>query len=120
MTSRIKRALIALLGIPKQFTTADGYAVNVGEIYYTVYYKPTAIGHRAHVEECKFENNVYLGSDWVHLRFKLRENAQIYADINNKKKFALLEIEHACFHCGIKDDSKKRLIQILKSGIYEI
>jgi hypothetical protein len=52
--------------------TADGYNLSDGDNYFTVYQKD------AFVQEDFVRTNTCYASDWSHLRFKHKENADKY------------------------------------------
>lgn len=89
-------------------TTSDGYGLCDGDNYFSVFQK------EAFIKEDFIKENTCYASDWSHLRFKYKENADKYVYENNKIKFSLLEIEHACFHSKINKEDVKRLLEFFE------
>lgn len=92
-------------------TTSDGYNLSDGDNYFTVCQKD------AFVRESLVKSGTCYASDWAHLRFKHQANADKYAYENNKIKFSLLEIEHACNHANIQEEDIKRLLDFFEKRI---
>lgn len=93
------------------FVTSDGVNVYNGDSYFTVYQK------EAFVEEGVATNKAIYGSDWNHIKFKYKKNAEKYAQENNAIRFTILEIEHACFHSKISKSDTKKLLTFFKNKI---
>jgi hypothetical protein len=93
------------------FKSSDGYFIKDDEKYFTVHQKD------AFVKEYLAKSTVYYANDWGHIRFKEEKNAYAYMIENNKRKFSILEIEHACNHSNISKGDTKKLIEFFQTRI---
>lgn len=93
------------------FKSSDGYDIKDGEKYFTVNQK------NAFVSEYLAKGNALYASDWLHTNFKEEKNAYAYMIENNKRKFSILEIEHACNHAYISKEDTKKLIEFFQTRI---
>jgi len=93
------------------FKSSDGYDIKDCEKYFNVYQKDAFVKEDFAKSDCGY------ASDWNHLRFKEEKNAYTYMIENNRNKFSILEIEHACFYSQISKDDTKKLIDFFKTRI---
>lgn len=93
------------------FESSDGYSIKEGEKYFNVYQKDAFVK-----EELAKSNSTY-ATDWNHTRFKEEKNAYQYMIDNNKHRFTIMQIEHACYHSNISKEDTKKLMDFFNTRI---
>jgi hypothetical protein len=76
--------------------TGDGFKLNTGDEYYSVYKKDLFFIKKEYVER-----GIMYGSDYYHTRFKHIENAEKFILDCQEKKYSQYQIKHACIHAEI-------------------
>jgi len=89
--------------------TGDGFRLNTGEEYYSVYKKDSFFIKKEYVNR-----NTMYGSDYYHTRYKHIENAEKFIFDSQQKSYNQFQIKHACIHADIKMDEIEKMYDFLQ------
>ena len=89
--------------------TGDGFRLDTGEEYYSVYKKDSFFIKKERVSK----DSMY-GSDYYHTRYKHIENAERFILDCQQKNYNQYQIKHACIHADIKMDEIEKMYAFLQ------
>jgi len=88
--------------------TGDGFSLNTGDEYYSVYKNDTFSIKKEYVDR-----GAAYGSYYYHTRFKHIENAEKFILDCQNKKYNQWQIKHACIHSEIEMDKIEKMYSFL-------
>lgn len=88
--------------------TGDGFTLNTGEEYYSVYKNDSFF-----IEKKYVNRDAIYGSDYYHMRYKHIDNAEKFILDCQQKSYTQYQIKHAGIHAEIDMDKIEKMYSFL-------